>query len=58
MQSETPATTVSDDLIVARLYDLARRGDTATREYQLLDHVIVNRLLQTYGCDIAHGYAA
>lgn len=51
MQIEAPATPVSDDHIVARLYDLARQGDTATREYQLLDHVIQKRLLQTYGCD-------
>lgn len=58
MQTETPTTGVSDDLVVARLYDLARQGDTATREYQLLDHVIVKRLLQTYGCDVTQGYAA
>jgi hypothetical protein len=51
MQIEPPAAIVSDDHIVARLYDLARQGDTATREYQLLDHVIQKRLLQTYGCD-------
>lgn len=51
MQIEPPAANVSDDHIVARLYDLARQGDTATREYQLLDHVILKRLLQTYGCD-------
>lgn len=57
MQTETPAANVSDDLVVARLYDLARQGDTATREYQLLDHVILKRLLQTYGCDVSHGYA-
>lgn len=58
MQTENPAPGVSDDLIVARLYDLARQGDTSTREYQLLDHVIVKRLLQTYGCDVTQGYAA
>jgi hypothetical protein len=49
MQIEPPAANVSDDQIVARLYDLARQGDTATREYQLLDHVIQKRLQQTYG---------
>jgi hypothetical protein len=53
MQNETPAVNVSDDAIVARLFDLSRQGDTATREYQLLDFVIQKRLQQTYGGDFA-----
>jgi hypothetical protein len=59
MQAEIPAVNVSDDVVVARLYDLARQGDTATREYQLLDYVIQKRLLQTYGGEYTRAaYAA
>jgi hypothetical protein len=55
-----PATTasVTDDAVVARLFDLARQGDTATREFQLLDFVIQKRLLQTYGGEVSRSYAA
>lgn len=50
MQPETPAASnVSDDIVVARVYDLARLGETTSREFQLLDHVIQKRLQQTYG---------
>ena len=49
MQLDTPAANVSDDTVVERLYDLSRQGDTATREFQLLDYVIQKRLQQTYG---------
>ena len=49
MQLDTPAANVSDDIVVERLYDLSRQGDTATREFQLLDYVIQKRLQQTYG---------
>lgn len=50
MQSETPAASnVSDDIVVARVYDLVRLGETTSREFQLLDHVIQKRLQQTYG---------
>jgi hypothetical protein len=59
MQAEIPAVNVSDDVVVARLYDLARQGDTATREYQLLDYVIQKRLQQTYGGEYTRAaYAA
>lgn len=60
MQLDTPATAnVSDDTIVARLYDLSRQGDTSTREFQLLDHVIQKRLQQTYGGEFTYtAYAA
>ncbi len=59
MQLDTPASNVSDDVVVARLYDLAREGDTTNREYQLLDYVIQKRLQQTYGGDITRAaYAA
>jgi hypothetical protein len=59
MQVDIPATNVSDDAVVARLFDLARQGDTATREYQLLDYVIQKRLQQTYGGDYTRtAYAA
>jgi hypothetical protein len=55
MQAEQPiASNVPDDLVVARLFDLARKGETATREFQLLDYVIQKRLVQTYGGDFAH----
>jgi hypothetical protein len=59
MQLDAPAANVSDDTVVERLYDLSRQGDTATREFQLLDHVIQKRLLQTYGGEITRtAYAA
>jgi hypothetical protein len=59
MQVDIPATNVSDDAVVARLFDLARQGYTATREYQLLDYVIQKRLQQTYGGDYTRtAYAA
>ena len=48
------AANVSDDTIVARVYDLSRQGDTATREFQLLDHVIQKRMQQTYGGEISY----
>lgn len=52
------AANVTDDAVVSRLFDLARQGDTATREFQLLDFVIQKRLLQTYGSERSRGYAA
>jgi hypothetical protein len=59
MQPDAPAANVSDDTVVERLYDLARQGDTATREFQLLDYVIQKRLQQTYGGEITRtAYAA
>lgn len=59
MQSDLPASNVSDDVVVARLYDLARQGDTTNREFQLLDFVIQKRLQQTYGGEITRAaYAA
>ena len=61
MQLDTPAAAanVTDDTIVARLYDLSREGDTTTREFQLLDHVVQKRLQQTYGGEITYtAYAA
>ncbi len=59
MQFDAPANNVSDDVVVARIYDLAREGDTMNREYQLLDYVIQKRLQQTYGGEITRGaYAA
>lgn len=59
MQLDAPTANVSDDTVVERLYDLSRQGDTATREFQLLDHVIQKRLLQTYGGEITRtAYAA
>ncbi len=60
MQLDTPAAAnVSDDTIVARLYDLSRQGDTTTRELQLLDLVIQKRLKLTYCFDFTYSaYAA
>ena len=59
MQLDAPANNVSDDVVVARIYDLSREGDTTNREYQLLDYVIQKRLQQTYGGEITRGaYAA
>jgi hypothetical protein len=59
MQSDAPASSVSDDVVVARLYDLARQGDTANREFELLDYVVQKRLQQTYGGEITRAaYAA
>jgi hypothetical protein len=59
MQLDTPAANVSDDTVVERLYDLSRQGDTATREFQLLDYVIQKRLQQTYGGEFTRtAYAA
>jgi hypothetical protein len=60
MSLETSTTAnVSDDAVVARLYDLSRQGDTTTREFQLLDFVIQKRLQQTYGGEfIRSSYAA
>lgn len=59
MQLDAPSNNVSDDVVVARLYDLAREGDTTNREYQLLDYVIQKRLQQTYGGEITRAaYAA
>ncbi len=59
MQLDAPASNVSDNTVVERLYDLARQGDTATREFQLLDYVIQKRLQQTYGGEITRtAYAA
>jgi hypothetical protein len=52
------AANVTDDAVVARLFDLARQGDTGTREFQLLDFVIQKRLLQTYGGEVGRSYAA
>ena len=52
MQTDQPiASNVSDDLVVARLFDLARQGETSSREFQLLDYVVQKRLGQTYGGD-------
>lgn len=59
MQFDAPDTNVGDDVVVSRLYDLARQGDTANREYQLLDYVVQKRLQQTYGGEITRtAYAA
>ena len=59
MQLDTPAANVRDDTVVERLSDLARQGETATREFQLLDYVIQKRLMQTYGGEIIRtAYAA
>ncbi len=59
MQLDPPGNNVSDDVVVARLYDLARQGDTTNREYQLLDYVVQKRLEQTYGGEITRAaYAA
>ena len=56
---DTGSAQVSDDSVIARVYDLSRQGDTATREFQLLDFVIQKRLQQTYGGEFTHSaYAA
>ena len=46
----TPA--VTDDTVVYRLFDLARNGDTESREFIQLGDLISNRLEQTYGGEI------
>lgn len=59
MPLETPTANVSDDTVVARVYDLARQGETSSREFQLLDVVIQKRLAQTYGSELIRNvYAA
>ncbi len=59
MQNEPPTLNVSDEVVVARVFDLSRLGDTETREFQLLDYVIQKRLSQTYGGDFTRAaYAA
>jgi hypothetical protein len=59
MELDTPAANVSDNTVVERLFDLSRQGDTATREFQLLDYVIQKRLQQTYGGEFTRtAYAA
>jgi hypothetical protein len=49
--SNTPAIT-DDHAVVDRLYDLARNGDTASHEFLRLDHVMFDRLRQTYGGEV------
>ncbi len=49
--SNTPTVT-DDNAVVCRLYDLARSGETDTREFSQLDHVMLDRLQQTYGGEI------
>lgn len=44
-------TALSNDDAVARLYDLATRGDTRNPELLRLDAVVYGRLIRTYGCN-------
>ncbi len=58
MQAQTNAAApVTDDVVIARVFDLSRQGETASREYELLDYVIQKRLLQTYGGEVGRGTA-
>ncbi|TXI48659.1 MAG: hypothetical protein E6Q50_10245 [Lysobacter sp.] len=41
-----------DDTVVYRLFDLARNGDTDSREFIQLGHLVSDRLEKTYGSEI------
>jgi hypothetical protein len=41
-----------DNVVVGRLYDLARSGETESHEFLQLDHVMFDRLQATYGSEI------
>jgi len=47
----SPAVT-DDDTVVYRLFDLARNGDTESREFIQLGHLVSDRLEKTYGSEI------
>ncbi|MEP6633664.1 MAG: hypothetical protein ABJA62_05585 [Luteimonas sp.] len=49
MQDHPNADGLSDDLAVARLFELSRNGDTENREFWELDSMVQERLLQAYG---------
>ncbi len=49
--SNTPAVT-DDDAVVCRFYDLSRNGKTDSREFLQLDHLMLDRLQETYGGEI------
>ncbi|TXH67171.1 MAG: hypothetical protein E6Q88_10910 [Lysobacteraceae bacterium] len=57
MASEVPTANIADIEVVTRMYELSRNGDTTTREFQLLDFVILRRLQQTYGGEIQRSTA-
>lgn len=44
-------TALDNDAAVARLYDLATRGDARDPELLQLDAVVYGRLMRTYGCN-------
>lgn len=46
-----PAVT-DDDTVVYRLFDLARNGDTESREFIQLGDLVSDRLEKTYGSEI------
>ncbi|HEY0661886.1 MAG TPA: hypothetical protein VGD21_11280 [Lysobacter sp.] len=46
---DLPMATVSDDMLISRLYELAQDGDHETAELRLLDVVVYGRLAETYG---------
>jgi hypothetical protein len=52
VQFSNDPSAVSDDNAVTRLYDLARSGETGSLEFQRLDHLVLDRLLNTYGGEI------
>jgi hypothetical protein len=49
MQDHPVVDGISDDLAVARLFELSRSGETENREFWELDSVVQERLLQAYG---------
>jgi hypothetical protein len=52
MEPTIVSSSVKDDAAITRLYDLARSGDTQSREFALLDRFILLGLLATYGGEI------
>lgn len=48
---------VREDVAIDRLFDLARSGDTSSREFVALDERVIDGLLRTYGAQIEHGHA-
>ena len=49
--SNTPAVT-DDEAVVCRLYDLSCHGKTDSGEFLQLDHLMPDRLQETYGGEI------
>lgn len=49
IQHDLPMATISDDILISRLYELAHDGDRETAELRLLDVVVYSRFAEAYG---------